>query len=405
MSVYSFSQLQVFQQCPRKYQYKYVDQIKDKDFESSLDLLLGTCVHSSLEHLYNQINIFHILDEQEVVWYFDALWEAELEKNKWSTSIVAKWDQTANDYMRRGQQYLIKYYENHKPFDNVKIIATEQQIVFDLDGQKQFRGVIDRLDKDWDGFVINDYKTNKNLPTEDKDEYINQLTLYGLGVRQKYGKYFKTLKARLYFLHFDLVDEREITDERLDAVVKKYQEIVDEIENLKFYYNMWDNTIFKPKENKFCKYCEYFSICPLRTHMKYDDEVVWWELSEKTIKWLTDEYVQISKQIREFELQKEWIKEILIEYIQKKWFLKLFGNNTQISFSPTESLSIKDKEWVKWIFAEIGILDQILDLDRFKLQRAIKDKNFDLEKIKDFVELKKSWMLRGSEKGMIAENS
>jgi hypothetical protein len=43
-------------------------------------------------------------------------------------------------------------------------------------------------------------------------------------------------------------------------------------------------------------------------------------------------------------------------------------------------------------------LDQILDLDRFKLQRVIKDRNFDLEKIKDFVELKKSWMLRGSEK-------
>jgi len=50
--------------------------------------------------------------------------------------------------LRRGQQYLIKYYENHAPFENVKIVATEQQIVFDLDGQKQFRGVIDRLDKD-----------------------------------------------------------------------------------------------------------------------------------------------------------------------------------------------------------------------------------------------------------------
>lgn len=40
MSVYSFSQLQVFQQCPRKYQYKYVDQIKEKEFESSPDLIL-----------------------------------------------------------------------------------------------------------------------------------------------------------------------------------------------------------------------------------------------------------------------------------------------------------------------------------------------------------------------------
>ncbi len=394
--MYSFSQLQVYQQCPRKYQYKYVDKIKDKDFESSLDLLLGTCVHSTLEYFYNQINIFNILEEGQLVGYFDTLREEELEKNKWSESIISKWDQTANDYMRRGQQYLIRYYNKYQPFGDIKIVATEQQIVFDLDWQKQFRGVIDRLDKDWDTFVINDYKTNKNLPTESKDEYINQLTLYALGVKQKYGKYFKNIKARLYYLHFELVDEWEITDERLDAVVKKYQEIVAEIEDLKFHYNMWDRSIFKPVENKFCKYCEYFSICPLWTHMKYDDEVVGWELSEKTIKNLTDEYVQISKEIREMEGQKEWIKEILIEYIQKKWFLKLFGNESKISFSPTENLSIKDKEGVKWVFAEIGILDQILDLDRFKLQRVIKDRNFDLEKIKDFVELKKFWMLRGS---------
>jgi len=50
--------------------------------------------------------------------------------------------------------------------------------------------------------VINDYKTNKNLPPENDHKYQEQLNLYALGVQQKYGKYFKKMKARLHFLHF-----------------------------------------------------------------------------------------------------------------------------------------------------------------------------------------------------------
>jgi RecB family exonuclease len=62
----------------------------------------------------------------------------------------------------------------------VSIVATEASIVFDLDEQKKFRGFIDRLDKEGDTFIINDYKTNKHLPSESKEGYIDQLTLYGL---------------------------------------------------------------------------------------------------------------------------------------------------------------------------------------------------------------------------------
>jgi ATP-dependent exoDNAse (exonuclease V) beta subunit len=111
---------------------------------------------------------------------------------------------------------------------------------FQLDtaGQQKFRGVIDRIDKEDDTFVINDYKTNKNLPPEQKQEYTEQLSLYGLALQQKYGKYFKQIKARLHYLHFDITDEREITDEVLNQVVQKYSKIIESVEIKKFYYNM-----------------------------------------------------------------------------------------------------------------------------------------------------------------------
>jgi len=277
-------------------------------------------VHKALENLYNQINVFVTPTSEAVIVDFQKIWAEELAEATKEKPLNMKGDNTLEDYVRRGENYLKTYYDKHHPFKATKIIATENMMTFDLDdkGEKKFRGVIDRIDKEDDTFVINDYKTNKNLPPEAKQEYIEQLTLYGLGIRQNYGKYFKHLKARLHYLHFDLEDEREITQDRLDSVTQKYGQMISDIEDKRFHYNMGDSKVFPPQENAFCKYCEYMSICPLRAHLKFDDEVVAGELGEKTIKGLVDEYVQFAKQESEAKGQKESLKEILVDYLEKK---------------------------------------------------------------------------------------
>ncbi|MBQ9553545.1 PD-(D/E)XK nuclease family protein [bacterium] len=123
--------------------------------------------------------------------------------------------------------------------------------------------------------MINDYKTNKNLPPEDKDQYREQLTLYAHGIQQKYGKYLKSIKARLHYLHFSLLDEREISQESVDAVVSKYSNAIDKIEHARFEYNMGaKTTAFPTKQNPYCKYCEYQMVCPLWQHLNCEDETV-----------------------------------------------------------------------------------------------------------------------------------
>ncbi|MEI6118158.1 MAG: PD-(D/E)XK nuclease family protein [bacterium] len=171
---------------------------------------------------------------------------------------------------------------------------------------------------------MNDYKTNKNLPPESKEEYREQLTLYGLGVQQNYAKYFKNIKARLHYLHFDVMDEWEITDELLTTVTKKYADTILDIEDKKFHYNMGDKKCFEPKENVYCTYCEYYSLCPLWAHLKFDDEVVGSDLGPKTVKGLVDEYVALSKQESQAKNDKELIKVLLVEYLEKNNLLKLF---------------------------------------------------------------------------------
>ena len=73
---------------------------------------------------------------------------------------------TLDDFKRRWEAYLSRYYDKHLPFKDIQVISTEKQISFQLDGWINFLWFIDRLDKVWDTFIINDYKTNKNLPTD-----------------------------------------------------------------------------------------------------------------------------------------------------------------------------------------------------------------------------------------------
>lgn len=387
MPIYSFSQTNLFEQCPRKYQYKYIDKI-EKEFESSPDLILWQSVHGALERLYNQVNIFKIPNKDDLLEKFKILRDSEFEKLKnEEKEIKIKGDQTLDDYLRRGNEYLKTYYDKFYPFEGIKIVSTEDNIIFSLDENKKFRGIIDRLDKTSDDtFVINDYKTNKNLPSQDKEHYFEQLSLYALWISQKYAKYYKKIKARLFYLHFDIIDEREVTDEIINNVKMKYSWIIDAIENKKFAYNMWDKKSFECKENPLCKYCEYMSICPLRAHMKFDDEIVAWELGEKTIKGLVDEYVSLSKAESESKAQKENIKEILIDYVNKHDVLKLFGNQSKLSISKIENISVKDKEVLREILDKLGLLDDVMEIDRFKLMKLIKDWKIDLSKLEGWAE-------------------
>lgn len=411
MSVYSFSQTQTFLQCPRKYQYKYVDKIQEKEFESSPDLILGHSVHAALERLYNQINVFKVPSKDELLMKFKEQRDHEIAEATKEKELQLKWEQTLEDYIRRGIHYVANYYDKYSPFEWIKVVATEAQIVFGLanppsasadtssfikeaSSEIKFRGFIDRLDKEGETFVINDYKTNKNLPPESKEEYREQLTLYGLWVQQNYAKYYKNIKARLHYLHFDLMDEREITNDLLATVTKKYADTIAEIEAKKFAYNMGDKKCFEPKENTYCRYCEYYSLCPLYAHLKFDDEVVGGELWEKTVKGLVDEYVELSKQESQAKRDKDLIKNILIEYLEEHDLLKLFGNTGKISASKMENISIEDKEKVKQILQELWVLNEAMELDRFKLQKLVKEQKVSVEQLGDAVVKNTSRTLR-----------
>ena len=399
MVVYSFSQLGLYQQCPKKYQFRYLDGL-EKSFETTPDLLLGTSVHSSLERFYQQLNIYKKPQKSDLVEYFDIQRSKSLQEN-WE-KIVMKWDQTLDDYQRRGQHYLSDYYDLHTPFEDIKIVGTELLLHFTLEdwpNAPKFRGIVDRLDKDWENFIINDYKTNKNLPPEQKDEYREQLTLYAQGIRQKYGKYFKNIKARLHYLHFWLVDEREITNENLDPILQKYKNLISEIETARFDHNMGVENAFPTNQNPYCKYCEYQMLCPLWKHLHYGAETInAGELGEQTIASLVDQYAQLSSQISQDTKQKDFLKELLVAYASEHDFEQLFWSETKLGVSKSQTFSAKDKLALQKLLSELGILDEYSDIPYYKLAALVKDKKLTPDQVSTYLDTKDSRTLRASKK-------
>lgn len=399
MVVYSFSQLGLYQQCPKKYQFRYLDGL-EKSFETTPDLLLGTSVHSSLERFYQQLNIYKKPQKSDLVEYFDIQRSKSLQEN-WE-KIVMKWDQTLDDYQRRGQHYLSDYYDLHTPFEDIKIVGTELLLHFTLEdwpNAPKFRGIVDRLDKDWENFIINDYKTNKNLPPEQKDEYREQLTLYAQGIRQKYGKYFKNIKARLHYLHFWLVDEREITNENLDPILQKYKNLISEIETARFDHNMGVENAFPTNQNPYCKYCEYQMLCPLWKHLHYGAETInAGELGEQTIASLVDQYTQLSSQISQDTKQKDFLKELLVAYASEHNFEQLFWSEAKLGVSKSQTFSVKDKLALQKLLSELGILDEYSDIPYYKLAALVKDKKLTPDQVSTYLDTKDSRTLRASKK-------
>ncbi|MDO8610072.1 MAG: PD-(D/E)XK nuclease family protein, partial [bacterium] len=79
MVIYSHSKLSTFEQCNLKYKFRYIDKIIP-ELEQSIETLLGSCVHETLEWLYKTILISNrqkIPSLDETIIYYSETWQKE----------------------------------------------------------------------------------------------------------------------------------------------------------------------------------------------------------------------------------------------------------------------------------------------------------------------------------------
>ena len=181
---FSPSKLDVYKNCPRRYQYRYVDGLARR--RKTPETTLGTAVHSAFEELYTLVTGGRTPSLAEVSVVFDKAFD-----EGWDESVQLKDKRfTRDDWRKVGHDCVRLYYSAHSPFTSDRTVAVEKRVGFPLpvEGREyRIEGFVDRLSLASDGvFEIHDYKTSKSLPSQEYVDSDWQLALYELAVRREW---------------------------------------------------------------------------------------------------------------------------------------------------------------------------------------------------------------------------
>ncbi|MHC1716620.1 MAG: ATP-dependent helicase [Candidatus Dojkabacteria bacterium] len=243
---FSYSQLNVYETCPRKYEYLYVLKIPQKPNSA---MSFGTSVHNTLKDFYSLLKqsreglegIVSIPTEKELLEIYERDWVASGYESKEQEEARKK----------EGREIMGNYY---KKLFNPKEIPLRLEESFNVHlGETVFNGKIDRIDLigEKDGIsevCIVDYKTGREKDEADIKKDL-QLPLYALFAEEKLG--FKVVGAKYVFIEVGKIVEVDVKEKKRELAKEKLLEVIDCVKKKKF----------NPTPGFVCKYCDYNSVC------------------------------------------------------------------------------------------------------------------------------------------------
>ena len=210
LSTYSYSSLDTYRVCPRKFKYTYIEKVSTVP-KITADTYLGTVVHRVLKELYTLGADGILMPKEDAVKQYIGLWE---KLNRKVISVTSEY-YTVDDYIRIGQEMLIRHYDRYQPFNQGTLLGAEMHIAFQLEGTPfKFKSYIDRLWKREDGTVeICDYKTGQSLTQPGEPRFFYQMGLYQLAVQANFSD-IENVELAQYFLRKDLPKATKVVVKR-----------------------------------------------------------------------------------------------------------------------------------------------------------------------------------------------
>jgi putative RecB family exonuclease len=246
MTIYSYSRLRCFEQCPQKYKFQYVDKVK-MEVRKNIEIFLGKRVHETLKKLYLDLRYGKFNTLEELLEFLCDGWT----KNWYDSIRIVKEGYGPEEYLRIAEKCIIDFYNRYKPFNQGKTIGLEERIIINLDDYK-LCGYIDRLTETEKGcYEIHDYKTCSKLPSLEIIKNDRQLAIYSIGVKQIYP-YVKDVRLIWHFLKFDKEIYSTRSDNDLDELKKNTIQLIDIIENAKE---------FPANYSMLCDWCKFKPVC------------------------------------------------------------------------------------------------------------------------------------------------
>lgn len=328
MPTYSHSKLSTYEQCPQKYKFQYVD--RQPPAHESIEAFLGSRVHETLEQLYADLQFSKLSSLEELVAFFDRRWEMEFSAN---IKIVRN-DRTAEDYRASGRRMLERYYRRFHPFDQGVTLGLELQVLFPLADGVQFQGYIDRVTRNGDRCLeIHDYKTSGSLPSQAEIEQDRQLTLYEVGVRQRWPETGE-VKLIWHYLGFDTDLHLTRVPRQLEATQSGALRVIHGIESARE---------FPPRESRLCDWCGYFQICPAKQHLVRVAALPAAVAREETGVSLVDRYVAAKEQAKGLTKEIKALEAALFAYAEKNRLAVLVGTEKKVTVSEKQVTSLPTK--------------------------------------------------------------
>jgi putative RecB family exonuclease len=255
------TQLQTYQQCPRKYFYSRDKDIRAKYAKASPAMHLGNAVHDALQVFFD-IGKVPIADRtyERLCGLFREAWAGRgvfarnlYKQTEAREQAFAKDRDNEKAWGEKGLNILYRFFQTA---DVKAVPLTAEQFHETLLAEDVILGgKIDRIDRLPDGrLVVLDYKTGKPPLKKDPESLAKddiQLAAYAVLVTKKFRG--KVARCDYLFLDHELRLGYEPTDDLLAA---KEAEITALCRTI-----LADET-WEPTPNNLCPWCEYKTLCP-----------------------------------------------------------------------------------------------------------------------------------------------
>lgn len=248
--LYSHSRLSSFEDCPRKFHFRYVLGLPQET--EGIEAFVGKRVHEVLERLYVFVKREQVPSLPKVIARYHASFDEHFDADRVR---IVKSGVDVEHYRRLGAECLSNYYRSSYPFDGDETLGIEHRVVFELDAERPYRiqGIIDRISRAPDGAIeIHDYKTGARVPSQKKIDEDRQLALYQIGVAREHGDE-SPIRLVWHYVARNRVLRSTRTPEQLDAVRRDTVALIEKIEA---------ETEFPARKNTLCDWCEFKPQCP-----------------------------------------------------------------------------------------------------------------------------------------------
>lgn len=271
----SYSQIDTFEQCPKKWTFKYVDKIDFEEKNISLDY--GSAVHKGLENAFIELKTNNKLSKDELLKLVQDL------------STDYQWGDKNEEllsYAISDMNRLIAYEGFYERVKDKEIVGIEDE--FNLKIPSMFngdpidiniKGYIDLIYRDDDGkLVVVDHKTSNKKFDKNKRRNNLQIPIYFMAIKNKYGEYPKSgiyNFTKLNTFQESLFTEK-VTNEQKGSMDKRNPKEIwakdpkqTKKEIIQTFKDM--NNIKKREEAKpspLCFWCKFKTICHSASNWK-----------------------------------------------------------------------------------------------------------------------------------------